>query len=123
MRIDEKMAKAIANHKDDINNGDFVSVILETYLQCGAKGVGELKDIFFNADIDMKLYNDAIEKIIKVLLKNSDLWNPDSKYSIWNRQQRENNLGINVEKRVPSQVRAFLYNREKLINQLFAGDG
>lgn len=85
MRIDEKMAKAIANHKDDINNGDFVSVILETYLQCGAKGVGELKDIFFNADIDMKLYNDAIEKIIKVLLKNSDLWNPDSKYSIWNR--------------------------------------
>lgn len=85
MRIDEKMAKTIANHKDDINNGDFVSVILEAYLQCGAKGVGELKDIFFNADIDMKLYNDAIEKIIKVLLKNSDLWNPDSKYSIWNR--------------------------------------
>ena len=85
MRIDEKMAKAIANHKDNINNGDFVSVILEVYLQSGTKGIGELKKLFIDAEIDMKLYNDAIDKIIKDLLKNSDLWNPDSKYSIWNR--------------------------------------
>lgn len=32
-------------------------------------------------------------------------------------------MGINVEKRVPNQVRAFLYNREKIINCLFAGGG
>ena len=28
-----------------------------------------------------------------------------------------------TEKRVPSQVHAFLYNREKVINRLFAGGG
>ena len=123
MCVDGKIVDAIRNHKVDIENNDFVSVILEVYLQSGTKGIGELKKLFIDAEIDMKLYNDAIDKIIKGLLKNSDLWNPDSKYSIWYRQQRENNLGINVEKRVPSQVRAFLYNREKLINQLFAGGG
>ena len=57
----------------DIENNDFVSVILEVYLQSGTKGIGELKKLFIDAEIDMKLYNDAIDKIIKGLLKNSDL--------------------------------------------------
>ena len=30
---------------------------------------------------------------------------------------------IITEKRVPSKVRAFLYNREKIIDRLFAGGG
>ncbi len=85
MSVDGKIVDAIRNHKVDIENSDFVSVILEVYLQCGVKGIGELKELFIDAKIDMKLYNDAIDKIIKDLLKNSDLWNPDSKYSIWNR--------------------------------------
>ena len=85
MSVDGKIVDAVRNHKEDIENSDFVSVILEVYLQCGVKGIGELKELFIDAKIDMKLYNDAIDKIIKDLLKNSDLWNPDSKYSIWNR--------------------------------------
>lgn len=85
MCVDGKIVDAIRNHKVDIENNDFVSVILEVYLQSGTKGIGELKKLFIDAEIDMKLYNDAIDKIIKGLLKNSDLWNPDSKYSIWYR--------------------------------------
>lgn len=73
MRIDDKIVEAIRNNQEDLKNNDFVSVILEVYLQCGTKGIGELKELFIDAEIDMKLYNSAIEKIIKDLLKNSDL--------------------------------------------------
>ena len=85
MYINDKILATIRNHQVDIANSDFVPVILEVYLKSGTKGIGELKKLFIDAEIDMKLYNDAIDKIIKDLLKNSDLWNPDSKYSIWNR--------------------------------------
>lgn len=73
MNIDDKIVEAIRNNQEDLKNNDFVSVILEVYLQCGTKGIGELKELFIEAKIDMKLYNRAIEKIIKDLLKNSDL--------------------------------------------------
>lgn len=85
MHIDDKIVEAIRNNQEDLKNNDLVSIILEVYLRCGTKGIGELKKLFIDAEIDMKLYNDAIDKIIKGLLKNSDLWNPDSKYSIWYR--------------------------------------
>ena len=73
MYINDKILATIRNHQVDIANSDFVPVILEAYLQCGVKGIGELKELFIEAKIDMKLYNRAIEKIIKDLLKNSDL--------------------------------------------------
>lgn len=73
MSIDGKIVDAIRNHKVDIENNDFVSIILEVYLRCGTKGIGELKELFIDAEIDMKLYNNAIERIIKDFLKNSDL--------------------------------------------------
>ena len=73
MSIDAKIVEIIKNHEAEINNNDFVSVILEVYLRCGKKGIGELKELFIDAEIDMKLYNNAIERIIKDLLKNSGL--------------------------------------------------
>lgn len=73
MSIDAKIVEIIKNHEAEINNNDFVSVILEVYLRCGKKGIGELKELFIDAEIDMKLYNNSIERIIKDLLKNSDL--------------------------------------------------
>lgn len=85
MHIDDKIVEAIRNNQEDLKNNDLVSIILEVYLRCGTKGIGELKELFIDSEIDMKPYNNAIERIIKDLLKNSDLWNPDSMYSIWNR--------------------------------------
>lgn len=73
MNIDDKIVEAIRNNQEDLKNNDLVSVILEVYLRCDTKGIGELKELFIDAEIDMKLYNSAIERIIKDLLKNSDL--------------------------------------------------
>ena len=73
MHIDDKIVEAIRNNQEDLKNNELVSVVLEVYLRCGTKGIGELKELFIDAEIDMKLYNNAIEKIIKDLLKNSDL--------------------------------------------------
>ena len=69
MYINDKILATIRNHQADIANSDFVPVILEVYLQCGVKGVEELKGIFIDSEIDMKLYNMSIEKIITELLK------------------------------------------------------
>ena len=69
MYINDKILTTIRNHQVDIANSDFVPVILEAYLQCGVKGVEELKGIFIASEIDMKLYNMSIEKIITELLK------------------------------------------------------
>ena len=69
MYINDKILTAVRNHQVDIANSDFVPVILEAYLQCGIKGVEELKEIFIDSEIDMKLYNNAVEKIITELLK------------------------------------------------------
>ena len=69
MYINDKILTTIRNHQVDIANSDFVPVILEAYLQCGVKGVEELKGIFIDSEIDMKLYNMSIEKIITELLK------------------------------------------------------
>lgn len=73
MNIDDKIVEAIRNNQEDLKNNDLVSIILEVYLRCGTKAIGELKELFIDAEIDMKLYNNAIERIIKDLLKNSDL--------------------------------------------------
>ena len=73
----EKIAEAVRKHREDIAIGDFVSVVLEVCLQCDAKGVEELNELFIDSEIDMRLYNNAIETVIKDLLKNSDLLDTD----------------------------------------------
>ncbi len=77
MHIDPKIVEILKKYQTEINNNEYVSLIAEVYLQCGAKGVGELKDLFLQTEMDMKAYNKAIGKIIKDLLKNSDLLNDD----------------------------------------------
>lgn len=72
MHADEKLIEVIRKHKEEINDNDFVSVILEAYLQCGEKGTEKLHKICAELGLG-KQYNSAVEKIIKTLLKNSDL--------------------------------------------------
>lgn len=69
MRIDNRIIESINKHGTYIENNDFVSVILEVYLQCGPKGVGELKDLFEKAGVEKEFFNGAIEKIITALLR------------------------------------------------------
>lgn len=69
----EKIAEIIKIHLTEFNNNDFIGTITEVYLQCGAKGVATLKEMMEVSEIDMKSYNKAVEKIIKDLLKSSDL--------------------------------------------------
>ena len=69
MRIDNRIIESINKHGTYIENNDLVSVILEVYLQCGPKGVGELKDLFEKAGVEKEFFNGAIEKIITALLR------------------------------------------------------
>lgn len=75
------LREVLENHKDAMNEGDFEPVILDVYLQYGAKGVAEVKELLTKAGVDMRQYNSAIEKIIKTLLKNSDLLDSENKNS------------------------------------------
>ena len=75
--ISENLKRVIEAHGDEINNNQFEKVILDAYLQGGEACLMELKNLFeatkSNSGFDMKPYNRAIERIIKALLKNSDL--------------------------------------------------
>lgn len=75
MYISENLQKVINAHADEINNNQFDKVILDTYIQCGEAGLVGLKELFAKVELDLKLYNQAIERIIKALLRNSDLLN------------------------------------------------
>lgn len=77
MKVDPKLVEVLKRYETEINNNNFVALIADVYLNCGAKGVGELKELFSSAGIDMKTYNRAIAGIVKDLLKNSDLLNDD----------------------------------------------
>lgn len=69
----ESLIRIIETHGDEINDNQFEKVILDVYLQGGEACLAELKKLFEDAKIDLKPYNRAIERIIKALLKNSDL--------------------------------------------------
>lgn len=69
----ESLIRIIETHGDEINDNQFEKVILDAYLQGGEACLAELKKLFEDAKIDLKPYNRAIERIIKALLKNSDL--------------------------------------------------
>ncbi len=60
-------------YSDEVNNNHFDRAILDLYIQYGERGLSELKNVFAH-DKNLTLnYNQAIERIIKALLKNSDL--------------------------------------------------
>lgn len=75
----ESLIRILKTHGDEINDNQFEKVILDAYLQGGEACLAELKNLFeatkLKSGFDMKPYNQAIERIIKVLLKNSDLLN------------------------------------------------
>lgn len=69
----ESLIRILKTYGDEINDNQFEKVILDAYLQGGEACLAELKKLFEDAKIDLKPYNRAIERIIKALLKNSDL--------------------------------------------------
>lgn len=62
-------------YSDEINNNHFDRAILDLYIQYGEIGLVELKKMIEGEKSLLQNYNQAIERIIKVLLKNSDLLN------------------------------------------------
>lgn len=67
--VGELTARVLRNHIEDMRNNNLVPVVVDAYLQGGIKYMSGLKDLFDNAGIDKKLFNDAIEKIIAELLR------------------------------------------------------
>ena len=76
MMVDPKLVEVIKKYEPEINNADFVALIADVYLNFGANGVGVLKEVLSKSELNQP-YNNAIAKIIKDLLKNSDLLNDD----------------------------------------------
>lgn len=62
-------------YSDEINNNHFDRAILDLYIQYGEIGLVKLKKMIEGEKSLLQNYNQAIERIIKVLLKNSDLLN------------------------------------------------
>ena len=67
--VGELTARVLRNHIEDMRNNNLVPVVADAYLQGGIKYMSGLKDLFGNAGIDKKLFNDAIKKIIAELLR------------------------------------------------------
>ena len=62
-------------YSDEINNNHFDRAILDLYIQYGEIGLVELKKMFEGDKALLLNYNHALERIIKALLRNSDLLN------------------------------------------------
>ena len=62
-------------YSDEINNNHFDRAILDLYIQYGKIGLVELKKMFEGDKALLLNYNQALERIIKALLRNSDLLN------------------------------------------------
>ena len=63
--------KKIFNNKErqqEINNNDYVNVLLQTYLECGEDGVFELCKLLKGANLDMKEVKNSMLKIINTFL-------------------------------------------------------
>lgn len=71
--IGEELKQVLVRHKTEINEDKFIPLIADVYLTCGAKGLEQLKELLYSVGLDKKAYNKAIEKMIKDLLRNSDL--------------------------------------------------
>ena len=55
--------------QQEINNNDYVNVLLQTYLECGEDGVFELCKLFRGANLDMEKVRISMLKIISTFLK------------------------------------------------------
>ena len=55
----------LERHRDEVENKDYVNVILDLLLQDGVDAVAEFKNSLIILGADLKPYNDAILKIIK----------------------------------------------------------
>ena len=73
MGISSELIEVIKRHQTEINDNNFERVILDAYLNDGISCVSELKKLFESSGIEMSYYDNAVEKIIKNLLKNSGL--------------------------------------------------
>ena len=67
--VGELTARVLRNHIEDIKNNNLAPVIADAYLQGGTEYVCGLKNLFIEAKIEKKHFNDAIEKIIADLLR------------------------------------------------------
>lgn len=77
MDYKKELTDVVKDHKEEIEKDDYVPLILDVYLRCGAGGLAALKEMLGQeADLG-KHYNRAVAKIVKTLLKNSDLLNED----------------------------------------------
>ena len=71
----KEIGDIFGKYSDEINNNHFDRAILDLYIQYVEIGLVELKKMFEGKKSLLQNYNQAIERIIKVLLKNSDLLN------------------------------------------------
>ena len=78
MVYSKELREVLKAHKE-INENEFVPLILDVYLRCGAGELAALKDILAEAlgQDGSKHYNRAVAKIVKMLVKNSDLLSED----------------------------------------------
>lgn len=71
----KEIGDIIGKYFDEINNNHFDRAILDLYIQYGEIGLVELKKMIEGEKSLLQNYNQAIERIIKALLRNSDLLN------------------------------------------------
>ena len=66
--MSKSFEQVLREHEDEINNNNYEKTILDLYKECGVKGVSKFKNCLSNIDVDMKVYEDAVYKIIKGVL-------------------------------------------------------
>ena len=69
MAWSSKLREVLAKNGQDFNNKNFITVVIDAYLQGGTECVRELKELLEGAKIEKEYFNDAIEKIIIDLLR------------------------------------------------------
>lgn len=75
MVYSKELREVLKAHKE-INENEFVPLILDVYLRCGAGELAALKELLTRAGCGDH-YNQAVAKIVKTLMKNSDLLSED----------------------------------------------
>ena len=72
----KELTDAVKDHKEEIEKDDYVPLILDVCLRCGVGELAALKDLLTKAGCGYH-YNQAVAKIVKTLVKNSDLLSED----------------------------------------------
>ena len=76
MGYSKELKEALRDHKEEIDKGDCVPLILDVYLRYGVGELAALKELLTRAGCGDH-YNQAVAKIVKTLVKNSDLLSED----------------------------------------------